>query len=66
MEYPDAWTATTALFHDLPLVTHDNGFLHTHGLRVITASEEVRANQMLLAGLTGAPMLLDMHCRCGR
>ncbi len=65
MEYPDAWTATTALFYDMPLVTHDGDFLETRGLHIITASAKVRANQMLLdAAQARPPMLLDMPCRC--
>jgi len=65
MEHSDAWTATTALFHGVPLVTHDTDFHHTRGLRLITASAKVRANQMLLdAAQARRPMLLDMRCRC--
>jgi predicted nucleic acid-binding protein len=61
----DAWTATTALFHGLPLATHDTDFLDTRGLRVITASAKVRANHLLLdAAQARPPMLLDMRCRC--
>ena len=65
MEFPDAWIATTALFHSFPLVTHDANFVHTRKLRIITASAEVRANQMLLDPVRRQPpMLPDMRCRC--
>ena len=65
LAFPDALTATTALFHGVPLVTHDADFVDTRGLRIITASAEVRANQMLLdAARSQPPMLLDMRSRC--
>jgi hypothetical protein len=65
LAFSDALTATTAVFHEVPLVTHDADFVHTRGLRIITASAEVRANQMLLdAARSQPPMLLDMRCRC--
>jgi predicted nucleic acid-binding protein len=65
LEFADALTATTALFHGIPLVTHDADFVGTRGLRIITASAEVRANQMLLDAVRAQPpMLLDMRCRC--
>lgn len=65
LEFADALTATTALFHGVPLVTHDADFVDTRGLRIITASAEVRANQMVLdAARSQPPMLLDMRSRC--
>jgi predicted nucleic acid-binding protein len=36
MEWNDAWIAATAMFHRLPLVTHDRDFLEIEGLEVIT------------------------------
>jgi predicted nucleic acid-binding protein len=63
--FPDAWIAATALFHGVPLVTHDANFAHTQGLRIITASDEVRANQRLLdTARVQLPMLPGMHCHC--
>jgi predicted nucleic acid-binding protein len=65
LEPADAWIATTALFYRAPLVTHDADFVHTRDLRIITASDEVRANQMLLRARHRQPPLLpDMRCRC--
>ena len=65
LAFPDALTATTALFHDVPLVTYDADFVYTRGLRIITASAEVRANQMLLDAVRAQPpMLPDMRSRC--
>jgi predicted nucleic acid-binding protein len=37
----DAWIAATALYHKVPLVTHDEDFADTPGLRIITASPSV-------------------------
>jgi predicted nucleic acid-binding protein len=65
LEPSDAWIATTALFYRVPLVTHDADFVPTRGLRILTASDEVRANQMLLRAYHPQPPLLpDMRCRC--
>jgi predicted nucleic acid-binding protein len=66
LAFSDALTAVTALFYDVPLVTHDSDFVYTRNLRIITASAEVRANQVLLhAARAPHPSLLpDMRCRC--
>ncbi len=39
ISFPDAWIAATALWHNLPLVTHDLDFLGISGLQVITENE---------------------------
>jgi tRNA(fMet)-specific endonuclease VapC len=66
MERSDAWIAATALHYDIPLVTHDSDYVGTRGLRIITASEEVRAAQLRLPPVvSGRPLSLDASCRCG-
>jgi predicted nucleic acid-binding protein len=59
----DAWIAATAMYHDLPLATHDSNFLNTEGLRVISANPEIIALQTLSSG--HKPLDMDMQCRCG-
>lgn len=39
INWPDAWIAATALWHNLPLVTHDQDFSGISGLRLITEQE---------------------------
>lgn len=39
INFPDAWIAATALWHHLPLVTHDLDFSGISGLQVITENE---------------------------
>jgi tRNA(fMet)-specific endonuclease VapC len=66
LEKSDAWIAATALYYDMPLATHDRDFVGTPGLRIITASEDVRAAQLLLPPVASArPLNLDASCRCG-
>ncbi|MEJ0039102.1 MAG: PIN domain-containing protein [Gammaproteobacteria bacterium] len=65
LEKADGWIATTALYHRVPLATHDGDFVGTRGLRLITASEEARAAQLRLPVVSGRPLKLDMSCRCG-
>ena len=66
LERSDAWIAATALHYDIPLATHDSDFVGTRGLRIITASEEVRAAQLRLPPVvSGRPLSLDASCRCG-
>jgi tRNA(fMet)-specific endonuclease VapC len=64
MEKADAWIAATAVFHRVPLVTHDANFAGTPGLRIITASKEVRAAQLRLPAVSRRPLDLDMRCQC--
>jgi len=64
MEKSDAWIATVAMYHDLPLVTHDSNFAHTRGLRVITASDDVRAALVPIPAAHSHPLRLDMRCQC--
>jgi predicted nucleic acid-binding protein len=64
MEKADAWIATTAIYQNVPLVTHDANFAATPGLRIITASEEARAAQVRLPVVSGRPLDLDMRCQC--
>jgi tRNA(fMet)-specific endonuclease VapC len=64
MEHADAWIAATALFYGLPLVTHDEDFVHTRGLRLITASPAARAARDRMPVLTRPMPTLDMRCRC--
>jgi predicted nucleic acid-binding protein len=59
----DGWIAATAMYHDLPLVTHDANFLGTEGLRVISANPEIIALQALPSAR--GPLEMDMQCRCG-
>jgi tRNA(fMet)-specific endonuclease VapC len=67
LEKADGWIATTALFHDVPLVTHDRDFVGTRGLRIITASDDARAAQLRLPAVNFSrrPLNLDASCRCG-
>jgi len=46
LEESDAWIATTAIFHEIPLVTHDGDFIGTPGLRIITASDAHTARRL--------------------
>ena len=65
LEKADGWIATTALYHDLPLATHDGDFAGTPGLRIITASKEARAAQLRFPVVSRRPLNLDMRCQCG-
>ena len=65
MEKADGWIATTAIYYDLPLATHDGDFLGTRGLRIITASAEVRAAHLQLPIVNRRPLNLSASCRCG-
>jgi tRNA(fMet)-specific endonuclease VapC len=66
LENADGWIATTAIYYDVPLITHDRDFVGARGLRIITASEEVRAAQLRLPPVVGQyPLSLDNSCRCG-
>ena len=65
MEPADAWIATTAMYHDLPLATHDADFQGTPGLRLITADQFERRRYSSL-GLGARPARpLDVNCSCG-
>jgi len=64
MEKSDAWIATVAIHHDIPLATHDSNFAHTRGLRVITASAEARAALVPIPSAHSHPLQLDMRCQC--
>lgn len=37
LDWNDGWIAATAIFHQLPLVTHDRDFQAVEGLEVVTA-----------------------------
>jgi predicted nucleic acid-binding protein len=65
LETADGWIATTAIYYDVPLAVHDSDFLDTPGLRIITASAEVRAAQLRLPVISGRPLNLNASCRCG-
>jgi len=65
LESSDGWIATTAIYYDLPLAAHDGDFVGTAGLRLITASAEVRAARLRLPAVRGRPLNLDASCRCG-
>jgi tRNA(fMet)-specific endonuclease VapC len=60
----DAWIAATALHHDVPLVTHDEDFADTPGLRIITASPTVSEVKAKLPVTIRPDLLPDMRCRC--
>ena len=59
----DAWIAATAIHHDIPLVTHDENFLNTNGLRILSVNPEIIALRTATAGR--GPLEMDLHCRCG-
>jgi predicted nucleic acid-binding protein len=66
LEMSDAWIAATAIHHGVPLLTHDRDFVGTPGLKIIAASEEVRATQLRLPPpVSGRPLSMDASCRCG-
>jgi tRNA(fMet)-specific endonuclease VapC len=46
IEWADAWIATTAIWHDATLVTHDLGFLHVPRLRVITTTAGLEPDEL--------------------
>jgi hypothetical protein len=65
MDKADAWIATTALYHGLPLATHDANFGATPGLRIITVSAAARAAEIRLPAFAGGrPLHLEMRCQC--
>jgi tRNA(fMet)-specific endonuclease VapC len=64
METADVWIAATALYHDVPLVTHDEDFVDTPGLRIITASPSVSEVRAKLPVTIRPDLLPDMRCRC--
>lgn len=64
METADVWIAATALYLKVPLVTHDEDFADTPGLRIITASPSVSAVRANLPVNIRPDLLLDMRCRC--
>ena len=64
LEKADGWIATTAIYNDIPLMTHDSDFVGTPGLRIITASEEARAAQVRLPVVSPRPLIPDATCRC--
>jgi tRNA(fMet)-specific endonuclease VapC len=51
MSWPDAWAAATALYFEVPLVTHDRDLEGVPGLRVVTAHDEWKVRE---AGIAGA------------
>jgi toxin FitB len=64
MEHADAWIATTALYHCVPLVTHDDIFVYTRNLRLITASATVISLRATLPVVMRPDLLLENSCRC--
>jgi predicted nucleic acid-binding protein len=64
METADLWIAATALYHKVPLVTHDEDFADTPGLRIITASPSVSELRARLPVTIRPDLLPDMRCRC--
>jgi predicted nucleic acid-binding protein len=47
IELADAWVAATALWYEVPLVTHDRDLERIPGLEVLTLLDGWRARQML-------------------
>jgi predicted nucleic acid-binding protein len=64
METADLWIAATALYYKVPLVTHDEDFADTPGLRIITASPTVSEVRAKLPVTLRPDLLPDMRCRC--
>ena len=62
MSLPDAWIAATAIHFGVPVATHDNDFLDTPGLRVISANPEVC---FMRDRHVEARRALDLSLRCG-
>jgi tRNA(fMet)-specific endonuclease VapC len=55
MNWPDAWSAATALWLDVPLVTHDRDLEGIPGLRVLTVHEQWRiGEESIAASMSGA------------
>jgi tRNA(fMet)-specific endonuclease VapC len=53
MDWNDAWIAATAIFHGLPLVTHDRDFLGVERLEVITALRGLEIREPAVARAIG-------------
>jgi predicted nucleic acid-binding protein len=49
MTWPDAWSAATAMWLDLPLVTHDRDLEGIPGLRVLTVHQQWRVGEETFA-----------------
>ena len=56
--WPDAWSAATALWLDVPLVTHDRDLEWIPGLRVLTAHEQWRVGEVSFAAWTSGGLWL--------
>jgi predicted nucleic acid-binding protein len=56
--WPDAWSAATALWLDVPLVTHDRDLEGIPGLRVLTAHEQWRVGEESFAAWTSGGLWL--------
>ena len=58
LSWPDAWAAATALWLDVPLVTHDRDLEMVPGLQVLTIHAGWQVREEGVAGLRGAPLSL--------
>jgi predicted nucleic acid-binding protein len=63
MSWPDAWSAATALWLDVPLVTHDRDVEGIPGLRVVTAHTVWRVCEDGFGNSSSAPLWLGEDAR---
>jgi tRNA(fMet)-specific endonuclease VapC len=59
MDWCDAWIAATAIFHQLPLVTHDRDFAEIEGLELITELSRFEIREPAVAMRTGLKVTAD-------
>ena len=58
LSWPDAWAAATAIWLDVPLVTHDRDLEKVPGLRVLTLHELWEVREEGIGGRAGGPLWL--------
>ena len=58
IDWADAWAAACALWHDVPLVTHDRDHQGIPGLRVVTLHEQWRIGEETFGSFTGCGLWL--------
>jgi predicted nucleic acid-binding protein len=64
MDWPDAWAAATAIWLDVPLVTHDRDVEGVPGLRVVTLHDEWQLRDGSFGAFASTPLVLrDGSCR---
>jgi tRNA(fMet)-specific endonuclease VapC len=59
MDWRDAWIAATAIFHKLPLVTHDRDHMEIEGLDVLTELRGLEVRSPAVGTRTGLEVTAD-------